>query len=279
MNKKRLTHDDVQKIGFEGLCFLDYICEKYNLNYYLAFGTLLGAVRHKGFIPWDDDVDIVLPRPDYDKLLQIALLECWDDWEILSVNTEKQYLLPHAKLCNKKTVLLPSRFANDFLYGVSIDLFPLDVMPGNTYEEAKEYRDKIWERYHKTSEPVKSYGVTGSGFFNLVKREIKKGYYNFHGRKIMNYPLFLKKLDNSLRKKNYNSSKYIAWFNDSDKAIWEKSDFDLKNGQKTYLEFWGKLFQVPSGYDHILRESYQDYMKLPPVEKQVPKHSYKAYFL
>ena len=279
MAKKSLSHEEVQQIGFEGLCFLDDLCRKNNLDYYLAFGTLLGAVRHKGFIPWDDDVDILLPRESYDRLLQIALLECWDDWEIISVYSEKQFLFHHAKLCHKKSVLYPSRFSNGFLYGVSIDLLPLDAMPGDTYEEAKEYRDQIRSHFEKAANAVKYYGVPQLGFKNFFKRQIKAAYYSGIGRRILDYPVFLKKLDKALKKRRIKDNKYVAWFNDSDKTIWEKSAFLSDCSEKVFLEFQGRMFEVPADYDQVLRVNFNDYMKLPPAEKQVPKHHYKAYLL
>ena len=277
MAKKRLSHQEVQQIGFSGLCFLDNLCKKYNLEYFLAFGTLLGAVRYKGFIPWDDDIDILLPRESYDRLLQIALLEFWDDWEILSVNSEKQYLFPYAKLCHKKSVLYPSRFANGFLYGVSIDLFPLDAMPGDTFSEADKYRAGMRSYFVKAEKAVKYYGVPKSGFINFFKRQIKSAYYTWIGRRLINYPEYLKKMDESLRQHQIKDSSYVAWA--IYKTVWEKSAFLSENGEKFYLEFQGRMFEVPVDYDKILRSSYNNYMKLSPGEKQVSKHHYKAYLL
>lgn len=279
MAKKLLSHEEIQQIGFKGLCFLDDLCKKNNLDYFIAYGTLLGAVRHKGFIPWDDDIDILLPRESYDRLLQISLLECWDEWEMLSVNTEKQYLFPHAKLCHKKSVLYPSRFANGFLYGVSIDLFPLDAMPGDTLEEAKAYRDKIQNHFAKAANAVKYFGVPKLGFTNFLKRQIKSAYYTGIGSRLVDYPVYLKKLDNTLRHNRIKDSRYVAYFNDIYKTMWDKSAFLSDTGEKTFLEFQGRMFQAPAEYDQVLRAVFNDYMQLPPVEDQVPKHHYKAYLL
>lgn len=279
MAKKRLSHEEIQQIGFNGLCFLDDLCKKKNIQYFLAFGTLLGAVRHKGFIPWDDDIDILLPRESYDRLLQVALLECWDDWEILSINSEKKYLFPHAKLCHKKSVLYPSRFANGFFYGVSIDLFPLDAMPGDSFAEAKEYRDKIQNYFTKAADAVKYFGVPQSGFKYFFKRQIKSAYYSLIGSRILDYPAYLKKLDKALRSNRIENCKYVAWFNDADKTVWKRSAFFSDTGEKSCLEFQGRMFEAPADYDQVLRGSFNDYMKLPPVEKQIPKHHYKAYLL
>lgn len=279
MAKKLLSHEEIQQIGFKGLCFLDDLCKKYNLDYYLAFGTLLGAVRHKGFIPWDDDIDILLPRESYDKLLQISVLECWDEWEILSVNSEKRYLFPHAKLCHKKSVLYPSRFANGFLYGVSIDLFPLDAMPSESVEEAEKYSDKIQNYYLKAAKTVKYYGVPQQGFANFFKRRIKSAYYTLIGSKRLDYPLYLKKIDKILRRSKIKDCKYVGWISESYKNVWKKTSFLSETGEKFFLEFQGRMFEVPADFDNVLQVIYNDYMQLPPIENQIPRHHYKAYLL
>ena len=112
--KKILELEDIKRISLEGLIELKNVCEKYHLKYYLCYGTLLGAVRHKGFIPWDDDIDIVMPRKDYDKLLELSAEIESEKWKLLSSKNNKKFLFVFSKFCNKQTILKPSRFCNHF---------------------------------------------------------------------------------------------------------------------------------------------------------------------
>ena len=133
--------------------------------------------------------------------------------------------------------------------------------------------------FAKAAKTVKYFGVPKSGFINFFKRQIKSSYYTRIGSRLLDYPAYLKKLDKILRRTRIEDSKYVAWFNDADKTVWEKSAFLADSGEKFFLEFQGRMFEAPADYDRVLRGSFNDYMKLPPVEDQVPKHHYKAYLL
>ncbi len=108
------------------------VCEKYNLKYYMAGGSLLGAIRHSGFIPWDDDIDIDMPRDDYNKLLEIAKYEFTDPIFFQTTYTEQNYVRPHAQIRNSNTTAIVSHEKGlYFNQGIFIDIFPLDSVPTN----------------------------------------------------------------------------------------------------------------------------------------------------
>lgn len=106
------------------------VCEKWSLRYYLVGGTLLGAVRHKGFIPWDDDIDVAMPREDYDKFATVCREELGPDYFYQSPETDLHYFLTYAKIRRNGTEVYEKRFKNAaFHKGIFIDIFPLDPCP------------------------------------------------------------------------------------------------------------------------------------------------------
>ena len=124
------------------------ICEKYNLDYFVVFGTLLGTIRHEGFIPWDDDIDVGMLRTDYEKFLEVAQKECGEEYFIQTIDTDPNYHLYFAKMRMNNTVFvedsLQKTTGNDGFY---IDIFPYDVIPDDDIvmkKYMKKFRRKIW---------------------------------------------------------------------------------------------------------------------------------------
>lgn len=264
MKPEKLTVEEIKLISLQGLKkFHDY-CEKNNLRYYLCYGTLLGAVRHKGFIPWDDDIDVVMPRSDYDALISQKKLIDSENWELLSINSEKKYKFPFAKFCNKDTVYLPSRFKSGLLYGIPIDIFPIDLV-SDAYE-ADELSKKLLRHL-----------ISGRVIFNFdekidfiqfcviyIKSFIKcllfGTYNNQHIR-------FHKKM---LTKKK---GKFYKCFFAPTKDLWSVEWF----GNPKKIQFENEFFNAPSDYDQVLKTTYGDYMKLPPEEERHYTHEIEAY--
>ena len=123
---KSLSLNEIKSVSLEGLVYLRDLLEKHHLRYYLAWGTLLGSVRHQGFIPWDDDIDIWMPRKDYEVLLSKINEFENSEWKIIHYSNNRKYLLAWAKLVNKKTICKPSVAATGICLGLSLDIFPLD---------------------------------------------------------------------------------------------------------------------------------------------------------
>lgn len=116
------------------LLALDRVCKEHNLRYYLWAGTMLGAIRHKGFIPWDDDLDIAMPRKDYDLLMKNAKDWMPEPFEVVSYETDAEnYPLPFAKIQDGSTTLI-ERMHLSYLGGIYLDVFPLDGMPSSSLE-------------------------------------------------------------------------------------------------------------------------------------------------
>ncbi len=130
----------LQKINLQTLELVLKIIDKYNLKYYMLGGTMLGAIRHKGFIPWDDDIDIGMPRKDYEKFLEIANQELSKNYKIINFKTDKDYNYYITRVQNINTKLIELRFKHEQKYThASIDIFPLDGFPNNFFKRKIYY--------------------------------------------------------------------------------------------------------------------------------------------
>lgn len=134
---KELTLPEIKAIELETLKMFRSFCEEHNIRYYLAFGTLLGAIRYKKFIPWDDDVDLLIPREDYDRLL--TLFQDNERYRLYSFERNQDYHFPFAKLCDMTTRKVETDYANSKVeMGVEIDLFPMDYFDNDIAVAKKE---------------------------------------------------------------------------------------------------------------------------------------------
>jgi lipopolysaccharide cholinephosphotransferase len=262
---QKLSYCEIKNIEFNLLLKFDEICKKYKITYFLADGTLLGAVRHKGFIPWDDDIDVHVHRCDYDKLIDVLNAES-KSFGIKVVclknnpNCERTFL----KICESNTRLEYSGKSKIKDLGVFIDIFPLDNQ-GNSLKEALDLEKKILV-YHS----MRNLSVMESIKIKSVRDFIKLLCFPF--AKIFGTSFWVNKVDKLMQSKNKQECCFYG-SNQPSSIICDKSVFD----SAVMLEFEGKLFPAPVGYDEYLRYHYGDYMTLPPVEKRVAKHNFDAF--
>lgn len=126
-----ISFEEHKKIQLSILRDIDVFCQKNQIKYFLAFGTLLGAIRHKGFIPWDDDIDIAMPRPDYNKFI-LSFNGMVDNLKVLAPEIDLDYYAPYANVYDTRTVLEEKGTSHlKFEIGVKIDVFPIDGVPTN----------------------------------------------------------------------------------------------------------------------------------------------------
>ena len=270
--KKMIEVEELKKIQIDLLNVLDDYCNRNGLTYYLTYGTLIGAVRHKGYIPWDDDIDVMMPRTDYENFIAgFNSSGHASNIKVFSHETDPDYYLAFAKLINTATVMQEEVNSN-YQIGVYIDIFPLDNL-SDDYEIAKKRMRKAF-RYNELML-----------FKNLTLSKERAWYKNAVlkvGRIVSSFWSrngLIKKLNNfNIYKKNGGFTKYVG----SVVGITvgdESRVFESKWFQSTVtVEFEDHEFIAPAGYDAFLRKLYGDYMKLPPPEEQISHHEFKAWY-
>lgn len=242
------------------------VCSENDITYYAFGGTMLGAIRHHGFIPWDDDLDVIVPRKDYEKLKQVANEGAFKDpFFFQNPSTDKGYPKGFCRLRNSKTTEIPFQdVAMNCNRGIFIDIFPLDILPDD--DKQKEKQKKKLQHIRLL---MNSYARYYSGFGVVGTTKIKKvAYY-------VVLPLFLCNLlttDKLFRKSEKIASKYVNY--DYKKAgavtlLFENDRFiydsNLWRGKTIWCDFESVKIPVPEEFDSILKHSYGDYMT--PVQE------------
>jgi len=263
-NYRKLSIEEVKKIELQILGFIDQICIKNNLTYFLAWGTLLGAVRHKGFIPWDDDIDLLMPRKDYE-LLPKLIQEADTSYKYLSFNTDKEYHYPFAKVVDKSTLVIEKNTLNPHNMGVWVDIFPLDYLPDNEVQ-SKKIQSKCWNYRQIWGHAIvwelnkKNRGIVYSIACRLCYLYgWRKALYNLH----------------DLAKSSLEQTKFVSELIDCESKYNKMPSSWFSSYVK--LEFEGNLYCAPIGYKDYLESCYGNFMKLPPIDQRVPKHDFVAY--
>lgn len=245
---------------------IDRICTKYKIRYYLGEGSLLGAVRHQGFIPWDDDMDILMQREDYEKFLRVAPSEISKDYEIQHSTTIKNYWSPFIKVRYlKKSSYHQQHIAHLSDHnGPLIDIFPLDNVPKK--DSLQQYIQAMQIKLYR-----------GMISYKLGTRNPRK----WKGRivKFLSHFYTLKRLhanlDKTFKKYNSKNNKYIV--NLASYYSYKKQTVP-KNwyGKPRLVKFEKNMFPIPKEAEKILSSIYGNYMELPPEEKRVIKHHFDS---
>lgn len=265
---KELSLEELKVIEFDILKMFDRFCKEHNIRYFLGYGTLLGAIRYKKFIPWDDDVDVLVPRADYERLL--ALFEDSEKYRLYAFERNRKYRFPFAKLCDMDTRLVEGFYPqNGVELGVNIDIFPLDHWDDDL-EEAKAEVERIRKLnaklgYIKVDRPHTKNPLKYATWSVLI------ACYRLRGS-----AYYIRRVTGECVKPHQSESRYAgvkAWPIWGDRGIVPADAF----ADTVEIEFEGAMFPAPIGYDTYLRCLYGDYMPEPPVEKRKTHHSFLAY--
>ena len=251
------------------------ICEAQGLRYFCAGGTAIGAVRHQGMIPWDDDIDVFMPRPDYDRFLRLAAQSMPEGYEVLSPYATKDYPMYFAKMCNARTTLLENERI-PCVFGLYIDIFPLD---GACDDVETCYREKRrFKRLMNKLEAVSTHNSFGEYVGLLTKRRE-------WGRFAVKTVAFccrswlrrwlLKQMDSIAYGHDYALSSRVVTYS----GAYQRQEIYPKAWLETpqMFAFEGLMVNLPHDYDAYLRHFFGDYMTLPPVEQRASHHQ-KVFF-
>lgn len=260
---KELTDAEIKSVQIEILQAVHAYCQNHCINYSLAYGTLIGAIRHKGFIPWDDDIDIMMLRDDYDKLVEGFNKEN-GRYRICTYKNTKGYPFPFAKVEDTKTIKSEVGFSS---IGMAIDVFPVDNAPDNE-DERKRFAKKSKRLWLLNQFKSRSWILNGSrSLINSIVVILIKLPLSLVSYSILNS--ICEKHSQSYNTKDSNWCMFAL-----DCPLWAKSDF------KDYIDvdFEGYQFKSIKAYDSNLRTIYGNYMELPPIEQQVTHHEFIAYW-
>ena len=259
---KEITLKELKEIQLGILQNVADFCDRHEIRYFLAYGTLIGAIRHNGFIPWDDDIDIAMPRPDFERFIRTYK----DDsslYQLVSVYNSKQYGLPFAKVHDTRTSLHETLYKQD-IYGVYIDVFPIDGIKNKFQIETIVFLTKVLH--------TKKANFSNRTFFKKV--------INFFGKIILipfsvnNIATFMDKI---CKRYPYGSTPYAGEISDGLVGGRAMVNYELFEDTLPH-EFEGRKYNVPIGYDKWLRSIYGDYMQLPPIEKRKTLHVFTAWW-
>lgn len=257
---KELSLDEMKQLELQMFICFDKVCRDNNIKYSIAYGTLIGAIRHKGFIPWDDDIDVIMCREEYDKFLSVwkddkyklyTLKKGSDFWPLLSRISDLRTRLEPPKLCD---------------HGVWVAVVPYDKVPDDDRTLVKHmnkvsfYMNLLRLKQTKRIK-VKSIKSVVEIILKILLKPFSAYFIGKHVEKI------------KTKYKNTPCKRVKPWDSES-KMLVNADIFD----EYVDLEFEGVKAMATAKYDYILRFEYGDYMKLPPEEERVPKHGFKAYW-
>lgn len=261
MNKE-ITLEEMRTIQLDILKQIHTFCQKHSLRYSLGGGTLLGAVRHKGYIPWDDDVDIMMPRPDYEKFLKEFENDASKNLTVQCYKNDETYAFLFAKVFDNRTTLIENGAAN----GIYVDIFPIDGLPSK--KELAKYLQTLNEMGKNVVKTTKYYNFQN-------KKSLKLRYWI----KCLLYPnraKAIKLLESFFTSYPFETSKFAGAIT----GRYKEKEWMPVSTFKNYisLSFEGDTFSCIADYDSYLEKHYGDYMQLPPKEQQVSNHSFIAYW-
>lgn len=271
--KEELTIEQIQKASLEILLEIIKICKKLDLKYFLYYGTLIGVIRHQGFIPWDDDLDIMMPRNDYEILIQFFIdhKNAYKYLTLYEPRVNKNYPYMIGRISDNRYYLEVEN-EKDYGIGVFVDIYPFDGL-GNTRKESLKFAkkgDRLSSLCYQATREKFVIGNTKAFFRKIIKYPV------FIFSKIIGKEYFQRKLALLVGIKKYEESDYVGciiWISGGERDVYKKEWLE----ETIELSFCNHMVSVPKKYDKILKNIYGDYMKLPSKEEQIGHHFYKAF--
>lgn len=274
---KQLNEQEIKEISLDILNFITNKCDEMNLKYVLVWGTLIGAVRHNGFIPWDDDIDIAMPRKDYEILIEYMTSNDNQPYSLVSVYNENNYNYLVSRVVNTKTFikLECKSNLNRMEHGVFVDIYPIDKCGVSMDDAFTFFKKQMHLETLRTMALSQSFVKAKTSWLKTVVKYPVYVYAKIRGSKY-----FLSHLEKNARNANNKEGEfYCCWCGtggmDYHKLIFDRNIFE--NVLK--CKFEDNEYFIPQEYDYVLTKVYGEYMKLPPEMDRIGHHFYKAYYL
>lgn len=247
----------IRKKQLELVAYVVDVCKRHDLKIFMGGGTLLGAVRHGGYIPWDDDIDLILPMPDYKRLIEIVQEE--DRYDIYNVYTNTKCSNFYTRVIDRDTIIKRWSYPTLSTGGVDIDVFPLSGLP-ERLDETKEFYNRL----------RRLYTMYTNSFLSFSDEEEEPELLSFRGN-------LRESIMEMLERYDFYESKTAAYLLSK---YWEK-DLMPRNiyDDTVFLKFEDMMLPAPSGYDVYLEYLFGDYMKLPNEKDRYAPHNYRAFYL
>lgn len=268
-----LGEKDIKEESLKILKYIKEICTKNNIRYYLGYGSAIGAVRHKGFIPWDDDIDILMFRSDYIRFREVMSRED-GRYKLADISTDTNYFLIMPKVYDTRTYSEWPVVKHPFHYGVWVDIFLLDNAP-DSIQNGNRFYSKL-----TMLQEFYNYSI-----YKHERLSLKEGLKPFFKRLIFSWTSllgsrhFVKQIDALSQRYNNVSTEKVTVnmfhiYKRREDCLFERGIF----GEGVNCPFEDDTFSIPCQYDKYLRTYYGDYMQLPPEEKRVSHHSIRLYY-
>ena len=266
--KKEIKTEEFKKISLDVLIAVHNFCEHNEIRYSLACGTLIGAIRHKGYIPWDDDIDIYMVREDYNRFISIFPQSYLQKYSLIALENSKEWNCAFAKVYDERTIMIEDKRTDIKNLGIGIDIFPIDFAP----DDAEE-----WNHYERNRKVLR-------GLYEMkeLRWRSTRSFFKNILVEICSLPL----LPFSSRFWAERMNSYAQKYNGTESDYYAENCYGLPNNRFPKSDFshtidWpfeNHFLKIMVGYDDYLRRFYGDYMQLPPIEKQISTHHYVAYW-
>ena len=269
MTMRQLSIDELKAIQLDLLDEVHSFCMAHGLRYSLTGGSLIGSIRHKGYIPWDDDIDIMLPRPDYEQFLQLYRSK---DNEAVDLMKSDLCVETFCKVCRKGTIITDPELKRS-LWGVNIDLFPVDGF-SSSEEQAKCHFDRLQSYNENLGVYCPFFRTVGDNKAFWLAKYVLKRIIHFYPH---SYRHFKSEFLHALLSQPFDDSQFVALYCGGDgwREVMPKNIFE----KYMDTEFEGRSYRIIAHYDDYLRRVFGDYMQLPPENERCNKHRYDYYIL
>ena len=267
MDDQFLNPQEIQAICLDMLRLVDKICKKERISYFLSGGTLLGAVRHQGFIPWDDDVDLMMPRPDFERFLKAAPKHLGSRYALAHPRVRADYAMPWVRIWDLHTRIRHSQVQKVYTNTLFLDIFPIDGLPANS---------TLCDLFFKE---IRARDI-------LLKCARRKGLYQDERQQALKRALmgltgfrspssWARGLDRAARRHDFMKSKYAGVCTVTHYGARERMPAEVFRGA-VQVPFEGERYPAPIGYHTYLTRLYGDYMTLPPEDQRHTSHRIEA---